>query len=200
MPKIVDRDEYRKEILGKCFGLFSGKGYANVTMREIAGEIGVSTGTLYHYFSTKEEIFEQLFPFAAENNIGDYFQRAAKDLTAGEKLERVSEFWLESEQLYKALMLLAIDLFRNNTGNSEQIFSAFAQRYTSALSEILDISGELAQMIFIYLLGLVFHSVLTPHGISYSDEISLLRQLLQSVIEEEGGEEMKIIIGKLKKI
>jgi AcrR family transcriptional regulator len=200
MPKIVDHDEYRKEILGKCFGLFSRKGYANVTMREIASEIGVSTGTLYHYFSTKEEILEQLFPFAAENNIGDYFQRSSGDLTAGEKLERISKFWLESEQLYKALMLLAIDLFRNNTGNSEQIFFAFAQRYTNAISEILDISGELSKMIFIYLLGLVFHSVLTPHGISYRDEIDFLRQLLQSVIEEEGSEEKEILIGKLKKI
>ena len=56
MPKIVDHDEYRKELLERCFGIFSRKGFSNVTMREIVSEIGVSTGTLYHYFDTKEKI------------------------------------------------------------------------------------------------------------------------------------------------
>ena len=53
MPKIVDRDRYRKELLNKCFDIFAEKGYSSVTMREIGSEIGVSTGTLYHYFPSK---------------------------------------------------------------------------------------------------------------------------------------------------
>ncbi|MGB6015410.1 MAG: helix-turn-helix domain-containing protein, partial [Nodosilinea sp.] len=48
MPKIVDHDQYRREILDQCFDLFAEKGYAALTMRQIAQELGVSTGTLYH--------------------------------------------------------------------------------------------------------------------------------------------------------
>ncbi|NEO26257.1 MAG: helix-turn-helix transcriptional regulator, partial [Kamptonema sp. SIO4C4] len=33
MPKIVDREEYRKEILLQSFELFAQKGYEAVTMR-----------------------------------------------------------------------------------------------------------------------------------------------------------------------
>jgi len=34
MPKIVDHDEYRKEMLQKCFTLFEIKEFASVTMKE----------------------------------------------------------------------------------------------------------------------------------------------------------------------
>ncbi|NJL79674.1 MAG: helix-turn-helix transcriptional regulator, partial [Richelia sp. SM2_1_7] len=60
MPKIVDHEKYRKELLWKSFDLFAQKGYGSVTMREIAKELGVSTGTLYHYFPNKESLYLQL--------------------------------------------------------------------------------------------------------------------------------------------
>jgi AcrR family transcriptional regulator len=60
MPKIVDSEEYRKELLDKCFDLFANKGYANVTTRQIAKELGISTGAMYHYFPSKQALFEQL--------------------------------------------------------------------------------------------------------------------------------------------
>ncbi|PLZ35065.1 TetR family transcriptional regulator, partial [Fischerella thermalis WC542] len=60
MPKIVDHEQYRKELLMKSFDLFAQKGYAAITMRDIAKELGVSTGTLYHYFSNKKALFLQL--------------------------------------------------------------------------------------------------------------------------------------------
>ena len=59
MPKIVDHEQYRKELLGKCFDLFAQKGYGSITMRQIAQGLGVSTGTLYHYFPSKQALFEQ---------------------------------------------------------------------------------------------------------------------------------------------
>ena len=60
MPKIVDRDHYRQELLMKSFDLFAQKGYSSITMRQLAQGIGVSTGTLYHYFPSKEALFLQL--------------------------------------------------------------------------------------------------------------------------------------------
>jgi AcrR family transcriptional regulator len=69
MPKIVDHDRYRKELLGKCFDLFAAKGYGSITMREIAQGLGVSTGTLYHYFPNKKVLFEQLIEQMAERDV-----------------------------------------------------------------------------------------------------------------------------------
>ena len=58
MPKIVDVEQYRKELLLKSAELFAEKGYANMTTRELAQGLGVSTGTLYHYFPSKAALFE----------------------------------------------------------------------------------------------------------------------------------------------
>ncbi|MEM9508895.1 MAG: TetR/AcrR family transcriptional regulator [Cyanobacteria bacterium P01_E01_bin.35] len=69
MPKIDDRDRYRQELLTKCFDLFAQRGYGSLTMRQIAKEISVSTGTLYHYFSSKEELFTQLISEITEQDI-----------------------------------------------------------------------------------------------------------------------------------
>ena len=68
MPKIVDHDEYRKALLKESFECFAQKGYSVVTMRELAKHIGVSTGTLYHYFPSKKAIFEAVIDYMAEED------------------------------------------------------------------------------------------------------------------------------------
>ena len=42
------------------------QGFANTTIEEIATKAGVSIGTFYHYFSSKEEIFYDIFKKADE--------------------------------------------------------------------------------------------------------------------------------------
>ena len=54
MPKVVDHVSYRKHLLDQCVNLFAQYGYEALTMRQIAEALHVSTGTLYHYFPTKE--------------------------------------------------------------------------------------------------------------------------------------------------
>ena len=76
MPKIVDHDRYRKELLSGCFTLFAERGYGSITMRQIAKALGVSTGTLYHYFPSKESIFMQLVQDSFERNISTFLAQA----------------------------------------------------------------------------------------------------------------------------
>lgn len=60
MPKIVDRDAYRTDLLDRAFTHFADQGFGAVTMRGLAQSLNVSTGTLYHYFDSKQAVFEQL--------------------------------------------------------------------------------------------------------------------------------------------
>lgn len=203
MPKVVDHDEYRKELLEKCFHLFSRKGYSKVTMREIAAETGVSTGTLYHYFPTKQKIFEQMFAFVRETNVGEYLNRIADVELMSERLEKIADFWKDKGEFYQNLMLLAIDLHRSDsTDDTEKIFIDFSEYYTGTMSDRLNISRQFAKSIFIYLLGLVFHSLLTPNHISYSDQISIVKNILETVIVKgiQSESSDKIIIKELMNI
>ena len=188
MPKIVDREAYRKEILEKCLTLFSRKGYAQVTMREIAAEVGVSTGTLYHYFPTKEKIQEALFGHIMETNAGEYLRRVEKTDSVAERLRIIADFWKEHGAYYQSLLLLAIDSFRNDSdGSTRKVFWAFSQYYTQVMGTRLETSERFARDLFIHLLGLVVHSILTPEDLLFHKEVDHLEKILATLLLGRDG-------------
>ena len=50
----------RQEILSAALGLFSMKGYGNVSMQEIAEKSEFAIGTLYKFFKNKEDLYRAL--------------------------------------------------------------------------------------------------------------------------------------------
>jgi AcrR family transcriptional regulator len=56
MPKKVDQDERRAELLEAVWQVIARDGLENVTVRTIAAETGFSAGTLAHYFVDKDDI------------------------------------------------------------------------------------------------------------------------------------------------
>lgn len=56
----------RKEIADAAALLFCRKGYAGTKISDIAGEIGVSVGTIYHDFVGKKEILQYVFKCTAD--------------------------------------------------------------------------------------------------------------------------------------
>ncbi len=56
MPKIVDHDERRAEIIEATWRVIARDGMANTTTRQIAREAGCSFGVLAHYFSGKDAL------------------------------------------------------------------------------------------------------------------------------------------------
>ena len=56
MPKIVDHQARREELVEATWRVIARAGMAGATMREIAREASVSTGILAHYFTDKEDL------------------------------------------------------------------------------------------------------------------------------------------------
>jgi AcrR family transcriptional regulator len=56
MPKIVDWDARRDEVLTATWRVIARDGIANTTLRKIALEAGYSHGVLAHYFTNKQDI------------------------------------------------------------------------------------------------------------------------------------------------
>jgi len=56
MPKIVDHEARRRQIVEASWRIIAAQGLAGATMRKIAAEAGCSTGRLTHYFANREEI------------------------------------------------------------------------------------------------------------------------------------------------
>ena len=56
MPKIVDHDVQRVKFAEAAMRLIARLGLEGVTMRAVAAEAGLSYGSLFHYFDSKDEL------------------------------------------------------------------------------------------------------------------------------------------------
>jgi AcrR family transcriptional regulator len=56
MPKIVDHELRRDEVVQATWRVMARVGIDNVSIREIAAEAGHSTGVIAHYFKNKDEV------------------------------------------------------------------------------------------------------------------------------------------------
>ncbi|WP_235656776.1 TetR/AcrR family transcriptional regulator [Fischerella thermalis] len=112
MPKIVDHEQYRKELLMKSFDLFAQKGYAAITMRDIAKELGVSTGTLYHYFSNKKALFLQLVEEQTRQDILNFLAEAGDAKNLAERIKSLMNFVAKNEDYFSKQALLGFDFYQ----------------------------------------------------------------------------------------
>lgn len=58
MPKKVDHDERRREIVGAVWRLLASRGLSALSMRAIAEEAGYANGVLAYYFANKDEVLQ----------------------------------------------------------------------------------------------------------------------------------------------
>jgi AcrR family transcriptional regulator len=56
MPKIVDHDTQRERFAEAAIRLIARDGFEGMTMRAVAAEAGLSYGSLFHYFASKDEL------------------------------------------------------------------------------------------------------------------------------------------------
>ena len=57
-PRRQQAEERREQILDAALRVFSEKGFAGASVRDIAREVGVTEGLLYHYFESKDQLEE----------------------------------------------------------------------------------------------------------------------------------------------
>jgi TetR/AcrR family transcriptional regulator, transcriptional repressor for nem operon len=57
---LTDMSDLRAYIIDTATNLFLQKGYKEVTMKDLVGNANVSKGAFYHYFTSKEQVFEEV--------------------------------------------------------------------------------------------------------------------------------------------
>ncbi len=83
---MAEKNQRRKDILTSAKILFTEKGFHNTKMEEIAAGAGVGKGTLYEYFKSKQDIFDEVCienVFLMRQGIEEI---SIKDITFKEKL------------------------------------------------------------------------------------------------------------------
>jgi TetR/AcrR family transcriptional regulator, cholesterol catabolism regulator len=67
LPKSPTKSEVtRRAILEAAAGLFRQRGYAAVSLRDIADVVGMKTGSLYYHFASKESLVEEILTLGTQ--------------------------------------------------------------------------------------------------------------------------------------
>ncbi|MGF1672477.1 MAG: TetR/AcrR family transcriptional regulator [Rivularia sp. (in: cyanobacteria)] len=183
MPKIVDHEKYRKELLWKSFDLFAQKGYGSVTMREIAKELGVSTGTLYHYFPNKESLYLQLVEEQTEQDISNFFIEAGSPETLEERIKVLINFIQKNEDYFLKQTLLSYDFYQHQERSeilSNDILKKSWEYTEKAVADYLKIEQKPIIKFVLNLLGGLFTSRIFGGDeiASYEEQGELLAKML----------------------
>jgi AcrR family transcriptional regulator len=87
------KEKRRQEILYAGLSLFIQKGYSGTTIKDISGAVGMSTGLLFHYFSSKEELYLTLVSLGVEGPMSTVQPTQLEPLAF---FETTAEFVLEN--------------------------------------------------------------------------------------------------------
>jgi AcrR family transcriptional regulator len=98
----------RQEIIDAAEKVFFSKGFASATMEDVASEAELSKGTLYIYFSSKEELY-QVFVIRAISKLHELFiEFSSKQQDGISKVKAIGEayikFYYDFPNYYQALM------------------------------------------------------------------------------------------------
>src|SRR5690554_5538031 len=74
-------------ILAESARLFSERGISATTIREIADAVGLNSGTLYHYFDSKDAIVSEILRSFLTDLVGSYKSALTSTGTARDRLE-----------------------------------------------------------------------------------------------------------------
>lgn len=115
----------KERIFSVAIDLFAQKGFDAVSLREIAEAAGIRKATLYYYFTTKDEMLENIFEYSMErwnlSKVGkwsDSDEAEAQVVAMGldgfmAMASGVSKSWMEDPRMEKIMRITLIELYHN---------------------------------------------------------------------------------------
>ena len=144
--KVVDKKEKKDQILEAALQVFAKKGFAKATINEIAAASGIGKGTVYEYFSNKEEIVDQSFGFFIRHFEIGFQEILIQPVPGREKIVRILDVFISAIDSHSLdLMELMFDYWSEGIKNRESrglLFNEMNRFYRSYREIFADIIIE----------------------------------------------------------
>ena len=151
MPK----ENKKEQIIREALKLFSEKGFAAVSMRDLAGSVGVSVSTIYHYYESKQALVRDMIARANEltAKARDSFFRIlnSTEKVACEPFVRAGVMYvtayLRHEQIDPLLRMLESERFHEPAAEKawQQMMFADPIAHEAKVFELLAARGEIRE-------------------------------------------------------
>jgi len=153
-------------------------------MRDLSKKLKISTGTLYHYFNDKEDLFEKMMVELSTLDITSGKSFLDKSKTTQAKWQKFVEFVEEKEEYFKMLIMLLIDFERNKSNKKDSNFHLILDNYVLNIKNELKISSdEKAEIFFNALIGFFVRKLIIPKKSDESAISDYIKKLKNSLGE-----------------
>ncbi|TGN18134.1 TetR/AcrR family transcriptional regulator [Leptospira idonii] len=168
MPKLVDHITFKTEILRKVYPIFIEKGYLSVTMRDLASSLGISTGSLYHYFETKEQLFDSMVYFVVEEDTSELEGQWKSD--EKEEMEILIQYLENKSTHFQSLLVLALDISREEALHHKfnSLIKDSVQKFERILEERFPDTGA---PLLSFIIGELYKNLIVNHPIRWNKSL-----------------------------
>jgi TetR/AcrR family transcriptional repressor of mexJK operon len=165
----------RQDILEAAAELFPAKGFAGVSMMEIAEKANVSKLTLYSHFADKEDLFTQSVIDCCEQQLPASSFTPAPGLSLEQALSAIGTGFLDLIMDEKSLTLHRMIIQQSESEHAALFFKAGPARMLAEMRHFLELAGRngslaiaepgvAAEHFFCLLKGLVYMRVMMGLG------------------------------------
>ena len=109
MEKRIEKSSQSQKILQTAFQCLSTRGYANVSMRDIADEAGVALSQLNYYYKNKEGLFTEVVKMMMHQYLHEVEEKLKSTKNAKEKIASLVKYFNELIRKNPELLRLFID-------------------------------------------------------------------------------------------
>lgn len=179
MPRKVDHDAERARLAKAAVDLFAARGFARVSMRAAAEGLGVSTGTLYHYFRDKADLFTAVVETVVETDVAEAasgLRILPADARIGALLQATSASLDRLVRDYRVL----IEAVAVHPGTFDPAIAAARERYQAAVMDVFELDAGQAELVLLSLSGLILRALCGDRG----TDLPALQQNLQGRLKE----------------
>ncbi|WP_340556138.1 TetR/AcrR family transcriptional regulator [Streptomyces sp. GSL17-111] len=196
MPKIIDHDQRRREIVAVAKKLIIQGGFEAATMRSIVAEAGYANGALKRYFPSKDSIVAATF----QSVLAEMNERIAADETPSDPREALrhdveATLPLDTYRIDSARVLLA--LWEHSMANEElaALYRAHLQDWRGRLAERIAAARggdesvddpavtHLAQEVIAVAIGASVTSLMFPDGALIPEYRAYVDRLMQKITD-----------------
>jgi AcrR family transcriptional regulator len=138
-PRNLQKTEEIYRVIAR---LFAYRGYHSTSMREIARELGMNQSSLYHYFTSKQDILFTLMNDAMDDVLAILEETSSMDLLPEDKLNRVLGFYTQYYAGDQERLILLINEMNSLDEEYRSILVGKQKQYVQLIKSILN---ELAE-------------------------------------------------------
>lgn len=189
MPKVVDHETYRCELIRASFDVVAKVGYGSLSMKELARNLNISTGLIYHYFENKEEWFVSIVTHFSREVYEMLTREIPNEASVEQKCALLVEHVDRHKELYANMIGVASDYVRLPATEKEQGILELgfaADQIYEYLATLFETSESTARALLSLVVGVVVANRLDPRGVDVKEHLPHIRALVNSTALNHG--------------